>query len=459
MYRKILVANRGEIAVRIIRACREMGIATVGICSLADKEALHAQLADTCICIGDGQAADSYLNGERVLSAAIASGAEAIHPGYGFLSENAAFARMCEKCGIDFIGPSPESMEAMGDKASARKIMDEAGIPVIPGMEGTVQSAEEAMKLADRIGYPIMIKASAGGGGKGMRVVESPEEFAEQFSAAQQETEKAFGDGRMYLERYVRHARHVEVQILADRYGNTIHLGERDCSIQRRHQKLIEETPAPFLDEELRRRMGETAVQAAKAAHYYSAGTIEFLLDENKNFYFMEMTTRIQVEHPVTEMVTGVDLVKEMIRISAGEKLSLDQRDISFRGHAIECRISAEDPSRGFIPSAGRVVQLYVPGGNGVRIDSCLYQGCQIPPYYDSMIGKVIVQGRDRREAIQKMRSVLGELIIEGIRTNLELQYWILQEEAFEKGDAETVNRKLMQGRTEEEEQDAERTV
>ena len=459
MYRKILVANRGEIAVRIIRACREMGIATVGICSLADKEALHAQLADTCICIGDSQAADSYLNGERVLSAAIASGAEAIHPGYGFLSENAAFARMCEKCGIDFIGPSPESMEAMGDKASARKIMDEAGIPVIPGMEGTVQEAEEAMKLADRIGYPIMIKASAGGGGKGMRVVERREEFPEQFAAAQQETEKAFGDGRMYLERYVRHARHVEVQVLADRYGNTIHLGERDCSIQRRHQKLIEETPAPFLDEDLRKRMGETAVRAAKAAGYYSAGTIEFLLDEDKNFYFMEMNTRIQVEHPVTEMVTGVDLVKEMIRIAAGEKLSLGQEDISFRGHAIECRISAEDPSRGFIPSAGRVVQLYVPGGNGVRIDSCLYQGCQIPPYYDSMIGKVIVQGRDRKEAIQKMRSVLGEVIIEGIRTNLELQYWILQEEAFEKGDAETVNRKLMQGRTEEEEQDAERTV
>ena len=459
MYRKILVANRGEIAVRIIRACREMGIATVGICSLADKEALHAQLADTCICIGDSQAADSYLNGERVLSAAIASGAEAIHPGYGFLSENAAFARMCEKCGIDFIGPSPESMEAMGDKASARKIMDEAGIPVIPGMEGTVQEAEEAMKLADRIGYPIMIKASAGGGGKGMRVVERREEFPEQFAAAQQETEKAFGDGRMYLERYVRHARHVEVQVLADRYGNTIHLGERDCSIQRRHQKLIEETPAPFLDEDLRKRMGATAVRAAKAAGYYSAGTIEFLLDEDKNFYFMEMNTRIQVEHPVTEMVTGVDLVKEMIRIAAGEKLSLGQEDISFRGHAIECRISAEDPSRGFIPSAGRVVQLYVPGGNGVRIDSCLYQGCQIPPYYDSMIGKVIVQGRDRKEAIQKMRSVLGEVIIEGIRTNLELQYWILQEEAFEKGDAETVNRKLMQGRTEEEEQDAERTV
>lgn len=459
MYRKILVANRGEIAVRIIRACREMGIATVGICSLADKEALHAQLADTCICIGDSQAADSYLNGERVLSAAIASGAEAIHPGYGFLSENAAFARMCEKCGIDFIGPSPESMEAMGDKASARKIMDEAGIPVIPGMEGTVQEAEEAMKLADRIGYPIMIKASAGGGGKGMRVVERREEFPEQFAAAQQETEKAFGDGRMYLERYVRHARHVEVQVLADRYGNTIHLGERDCSIQRRHQKLIEETPAPFLDQDLRKRMGETAVRAAKAAGYYSAGTIEFLLDEDKNFYFMEMNTRIQVEHPVTEMVTGVDLVKEMIRIAAGEKLSLGQEDISFRGHAIECRISAEDPSRGFIPSAGRVVQLYVPGGNGVRIDSCLYQGCQIPPYYDSMIGKVIVQGRDRKEAIQKMRSVLGEVIIEGIRTNLELQYWILQEVAFEKGDAETVNRKLMQGRTEEEEQDAERTV
>ena len=459
MYRKILVANRGEIAVRVIRACREMGIATVGICSMADREALHAQLADTCICIGTEQAADSYLNGERILSAALASGAEAIHPGYGFLSENAAFARMCEKCGIDFIGPSPESMEAMGDKASARKIMEDAGIPVIPGMEGTVQEADEAIRIADRIGYPIMIKASAGGGGKGMRIVERREEFPEQFAAAQQETEKAFGDRRMYLERFVRSARHVEVQILADRHGNTIHLGERDCSIQRRHQKLIEETPAPFLPDELRGRMGETAVQAAKAAHYYSAGTIEFLLDENQNFYFMEMNTRIQVEHPVTEMVTGTDLVKEMIRISAGEKLSLSQEEVSFRGHAIECRISAEDPSRGFIPSAGRVTQLYVPGGNGVRIDSCLYQGCQIPPYYDSMIGKVIVQGRDRGEAIQKMRSVLGEFIIEGIHTNLELQYWILQEEAFERGDAQKVNRKLMQGRTEEEEQDAERTV
>ena len=459
MYRKILVANRGEIAVRVIRACREMGIATVGICSMADREALHAQLADTCICIGTEQAADSYLNGERILSAALASGAEAIHPGYGFLSENAAFARMCEKCGIDFIGPSPESMEAMGDKASARKIMEDAGIPVIPGMEGTVQEADEAIRIADRIGYPIMIKASAGGGGKGMRIVERREEFPEQFAAAQQETEKAFGDRRMYLERFVRGARHVEVQILADRHGNTIHLGERDCSIQRRHQKLIEETPAPFLPDELRGRMGETAVQAAKAAHYYSAGTVEFLLDENQNFYFMEMNTRIQVEHPVTEMVTGMDLVKEMIRISAGEKLSLSQEEVSFRGHAIECRISAEDPSRGFIPSAGRVTQLYVPGGNGVRIDSCLYQGCQIPPYYDSMIGKVIVQGRDREEAIQKMRSVLGEFIIEGIHTNLELQYWILQEEAFERGDAQTVNRKLMQGRTEEEEQDAERTV
>lgn len=443
MYQKILVANRGEIAVRIIRACREMGICTVAVCSEADREALHAQLADECICIGGARPADSYLNMESILSAAVASGAEAVHPGFGFLSENTRFAGMCARCGIDFIGPSTQCIADMGDKAEARRKMQQAGIPVIPGTENAMTDADAARRFADEIGYPVIIKASAGGGGKGMRVVEKPEQFEEAFEVAQRETELAFGDNHMYIEKYLHPVRHIEFQILADREGNTIHLGERDCSIQRRHQKLIEETPAMLLSEELRIRMGKAAVAAAKAAGYYSAGTVEFLVDVENHFYFMEMNTRIQVEHPVTEMVTGTDLIKEMIRISAGEKLSYCQRDICARGHAIECRITAEDPKRGFLPCTGTVTELHIPGGNGVRVDTMLYRGCEILPYYDSMLAKVIVRGRDRAEAISRMRSALGELVIEGVTTNLDFQYELIGSAEFATGDAEAINARL----------------
>lgn len=443
MYQKILIANRGEIAVRIIRACREMGIATVAVCSTADREALHAQFADECICIGPQRARDSYLNIEQILSAAIATGAQAIHPGFGFLSENTRFARMCDQCGIDFIGPSAGSIERMGNKAEARKTMMRAGVPTVPGTEEALTDAASARKLAEKIGYPVIIKASAGGGGKGMRVAWSPAEFTDLFLTAQRETQQSFGDDKMYLEKYLESARHVEFQILADKYGNTIHLGERDCSIQRRHQKMVEETPAEFLDEELRAKMGQAAVQAAKAAGYYSAGTVEFLMDREKNFYFMEMNTRIQVEHPVTEMVTGVDLIKQMICISAGEALPYSQEDIRFSGHAIECRISAEDPEQGFLPCTGTVTDLYLPGGNGVRVDSLLYNGCRIPPYYDSMIAKVIVHGDSREEAIRKMRSALGEFVIEGITTNVDFQYDLIGSSLFLQGDAEAINEML----------------
>lgn len=443
MYQKILVANRGEIAVRIIRACREMGIETVAVCSTADREALHAQLADICICIGPERPKDSYLNIEEILSAAVSAGAQAIHPGFGFLSENTKFARMCSRCGIDFIGPSPKSIELMGNKSEARKTMIRAGVPVIPGTEEALTDAGEAKKLADDIGYPIMIKACAGGGGKGMRVVRFPETFEELFEMAQRETVQAFGDDKMYLEKYLEDARHIEVQILADRYGNTIHLGERDCTIQRRHQKLVEETPAEFLNDDLRTRMGQAAVKAAKAAGYYSAGTVEFLVDHENHFYFMEMNTRIQVEHPVTEMVTGIDLVKQMIHISAGEELAYRQEDIALQGHAIECRISAEDPDRGFAPCAGTITNLYVPGGNGVRVDSFLYNGYQVPPYYDSMLAKVIVHGENREDAIRKMRSALGELVIEGIPTNLDFQYALVNSALFKEGNASAINTAL----------------
>jgi acetyl-CoA carboxylase biotin carboxylase subunit len=443
MYQKLLIANRGEIAVRIIRACREMGIATVAVCSTADREALHAQLADECVCIGPERAKDSYLNMEQILSAAVTTGAQAIHPGFGFLSENTKFARMCSRCGIDFIGPSPESIERMGDKAEARRTMIHAGVPVIPGSEQTFSAAKDAKAYADEIGYPVIIKASAGGGGKGMRVAGSAQEFEELFVMAQNETIQAFGDDRMYLEKYLENARHIEVQILADRYGNTIHLGERDCSIQRRHQKMIEESPAVFLDEKLRSRLGEAAVKAAKAAEYYSAGTIEFLVDQNGQFYFMEMNTRIQVEHPVTEMVTGIDLIKSMIRIAAGEKLAYCQEEVSVHGHAIECRISAEDPDRGFLPCAGTVTNVYLPGGNGVRVDSLLYNGCVIPPFYDSMLAKIIVHGDTREEAVRRMRSALGELVIEGITTNLDLQYELVGSEWFAQGNAGAISARL----------------
>ena len=443
MYQKILIANRGEIAVRIIRACREMGILTVAICSTADKEALHAQLADECICIGPAKVKDSYLNMEQILSAAVVTGAQAVHPGFGFLSENTKFARMCRQCGIDFIGPSPECIEKMGDKAEARKTMVKAKVPVIPGTKDALRDCAQAKKLADEIGYPLIIKAAAGGGGKGMRVVNRASEFESQFAMAQRETIQAFGDDQMYMEKYLEHARHVAVQILGDQHGNIIHLGERDCSIQRRHQKMIEETPAYALDEKLRRKMGEAAVRAAKAVGYYSAGTVEFLVDKNQQFYFMEMNTRIQVEHPVTEMVTGVDLIQKMIRIAAGEELKLRQQDVQVRGHAIECRISAENPDRGFMPCAGTVSNIYLPGGNGVRVDSLLYNGCEIPPYYDSMLAKVIVCGETRDEAIRKMKSALGELIIEGITTNRDFQYSLIEGSAFQNGDVDAINAEL----------------
>ncbi len=443
MYQKILIANRGEIAVRIIRACREMGIETVAVCSTADREALHAQLADTCICIGPERPKDSYLNMEEILSAAVSSGAQAIHPGFGFLSENTKFARMCIRCGIDFIGPSPESIERMGNKSEARKTMIQAGVPVIPGTEEALTDAAEGKRLADEMGYPVMIKACAGGGGKGMRVARSSREFTDLFEMAQRETMQAFGDDKMYLEKYLENARHIEVQILSDKSGNTIHLGERDCTIQRKHQKLVEETPALFVDDALRQKMGEAAVRAAKAAGYYSAGTVEFLVDKDRNFYFMEMNTRIQVEHPVTEMVTGIDLIKQMIRISAGETLPYRQTDVSVRGHAIECRISAEDPERGFLPCAGTITNLYLPGGNGVRVDSLLYNGYQVPPYYDSMLAKVIVHADSREEAVRKMRSALGELVIEGIPTNLDFQYNLVSSSLFREGNASAINEEL----------------
>lgn len=447
MYQKILITNRGEIAVRIIRACRELGIATVAVCSTADREALHAQLADECICIGPPCPAESYLNMEQVLSAAIVSGAQAVHPGFGFLSENTKFARMCQQCGIDFIGPSPECIEKMGDKSQARKTMIAAGVPVIPGMKEATEDAEVAQAFADEIGYPVMIKASAGGGGKGMREAASKEEFAELFAVAQREARQSFGDGQMYVEKLLSGAQHIEFQVLGDKNGNIIQLGERDCTIQRRHQKMIEETPSPFLKEETRRKMGKAAVQAARAAGYWSAGTVEFLVDDEQNFYFMEMNTRIQVEHPVTELVTGIDLVKEMIRIAAGEPLSRAQSEIHCLGHAIECRITAEDPERCFLPNAGKITGLHLPGGNGVRVDTALYQGYEVPPFYDSMLVKLIVHAPSRDEAIQKMRSALGELVIEGITTNVDFLYELVGSAEFAEADMRAINEMLSFGR------------
>ncbi len=438
MFQKILIANRGEIAVRIIRACREMGILSVAVYSEADRDALHTQLADEAVCIGTAAPADSYLNMERILSAAIATKAQAIHPGFGFLSENEHFADMCVKCGIAFIGPSGELIGKMGNKSQARATMMEANVPVVPGTKEPVFEAARGLEIADEMGYPVMIKASSGGGGKGMRIAKSREEFENHFQLAQQESVNAFGDHTMYIEKYIEKPRHIEIQILADRYGNTVWLGERDCSIQRRHQKMMEESPCTAIDDTLRQRMGETAVQAAKAVKYENAGTIEFLLDADKNFYFMEMNTRIQVEHPVTEMVTGVDLVKEQIRIAAGERLKIHQEDIQLKGHAIECRINAENPEKNFMPCPGTIEELHFPGGNGVRIESALYNGYTIPACYDSMVAKVIVHGEDREDAIRKMRSALGEVVIDGITTNLDFQYEILSHPAFLSGEVNT---------------------
>ena len=438
MFRKILIANRGEIAVRIIRACREMGIATVAVYSEADREALHTQLADEAVCIGPAAATDSYLNMEQILSACIATKADAIHPGFGFLSENSRFVEMCEKCNITFIGPTAEMMDKMGNKSQARLTMIEAGVPVVPGTKEPVYDAKRGAAMAEDIGYPVMIKASSGGGGKGMRIALGPDDFEENFKVAQLESVRGFGDNTMYIEKYVQEPRHIEFQIMADKFGNVVQFGERDCSIQRNHQKMIEESPSVALTPELRRRMGDAAVRAAKAVHYESAGTIEFLLDKDKNFYFMEMNTRIQVEHPVTEMVSGVDLMKEMIRVAAGEPLSVKQEDIHLQGHAMECRINAEDPAHHFRPCPGVIEEIHLPGGNGVRIDTAAYNGYEIPPFYDSMIAKVIVHGRTRQEAIDKMRSTLGELIIDGVTTNVDFQYEILDNEDFQAGEITT---------------------
>ena len=438
MFGKILIANRGEIAVRIIRACREMGIRTVAVYSEADIDALHTQLADEAVCIGKAQSTDSYLNMERILSATIATKAEAIHPGFGFLSENSRFVEMCEKCNVAFIGPSAEVISRMGNKSEAKNTMRRAQVPVVPGTKEPIYTVAEAQEAVKEIGFPVMIKASAGGGGKGMRVARNEQEFAKLFETAQQESIHSFSDNTMYLERFVENPRHVEVQILADKYGNVIHLGERDCSVQRRHQKMIEESPCIAIADKLRKRMGETAVRAAKAAGYESAGTIEFLLDQSGEFYFMEMNTRIQVEHPVTEFVSGVDLIKEQIRIAAGEPLSVRQKDIEIRGHAMECRINAEDPERHFMPCPGRITDLHLPGGNGIRVDTAVYNDYAIPPYYDSMIAKIIVYDKDRRSAIRKMISALGEVAIEGVKTNVDFLYELLNQPDFQEGNITT---------------------
>ncbi len=438
MFGKILIANRGEIAVRIIRACREMGIRTVAVYSEADRDALHTQLADEAVCIGKAQSTDSYLNMERILSATIATKAEAIHPGFGFLSENSRFVEMCEKCNVAFIGPSAEVISRMGNKSEAKNTMRRAQVPVVPGTKEPIYTVAEAQEAVKEIGFPVMIKASAGGGGKGMRVARNEQEFAKLFETAQQESIHSFSDNTMYLERFVENPRHVEVQILADKYGNVIHLGERDCSVQRRHQKMIEESPCIAIADKLRKRMGETAVRAAKAAGYESAGTIEFLLDQSGEFYFMEMNTRIQVEHPVTEFVSGVDLIKEQIRIAAGEPLSVQQKDIEICGHAMECRINAEDPERHFTPCPGRITDLHLPGGNGIRVDTAVYNDYAIPPYYDSMIAKIIVYDKDRRSAIRKMISALGEVAIEGVKTNVDFLYELLNQPDFQEGNITT---------------------
>ncbi len=438
MIKKVLIANRGEIAVRIIRACREMGISTVAICSDIDKDALHAQLADETICIGPMPAKDSYLRMDRILSATLATRADAIHPGFGFLSENSKFAALCKKCKIIFIGPSAEVIDKMGNKSEARKTMMKAGVPVVPGTKEPVYSAKDGKMIADRMGYPVLIKASSGGGGKGMRIVESEDQFIRMFETASQEAKSSFGDDTMYIEKFIPKARHVEFQILADQHGNVIHLGERDCSIQRRHQKMIEEAPSTAINDKLRKEMGEIAIRAAKAANYCNAGTIEFILDQDNNYYFIEMNTRIQVEHAVTEMITGINLIREQIKIADGEKLSFKQEDIKFAGHSIECRINAEDPSNNFMPSPGIVTSFHMPGGNGVRIDSALYAGYRIPSAYDSLIAKLIVHDTNRELAIQKMRGVLGELVIEGVHTNIDFQYQLINQEDYIKGNIDT---------------------
>ncbi len=433
MFHKVLIANRGEIAVRIIRACRELGVATVAVFSEADRTALHTQLADEAICIGPANTADSYLNIKAILAACEVTGADALHPGFGFLSENAAFARMCEKCGVAFIGPPASSMEQMGDKSMAKATMKAAGVPVVPGSDGEVPSLSDARRIAEEIGYPVMVKASAGGGGRGIRRVDAPSQLEAALTAAKEEALRFFGDDGVYIEKFIEDPRHVEIQILADSYGNVVSLGERDCSLQRRNQKLIEECPCPIMTPSLRKAMGQAAVKAAVACGYRSAGTVEFLL-EGKEFYFMEMNTRIQVEHPITEMVTGIDLVKTQIRIAAGEPLPFRQEDVKLTGHAIECRINAENPAQNFRPCPGRISALHMPGGPGIRIDSAVYQGCEITPYYDSMIAKLITYAPTREEALMKMKWALAEFIVEGVDTNIDFQLNLIKDADVEAG-------------------------
>lgn len=434
MFKKVLIANRGEIAVRIIRACRELGIHTVTVYSTADKHALHAKIADEAVCIGPAATKDSYLNAAAIIEACKMTGAEAVHPGFGFLSENADFAELCLKNNIVFIGPRPESIRMLGDKAAAKETMKAAGVPVIPGSDGAVPDMEAAKKLCKEIGCPLMVKASAGGGGRGIRLVEHPEDLEAAITAAKQEALNFFGNDEVYMEKFIVNPKHIEVQILADSYGNTVYLGERDCSMQRRNQKVLEETPSPIMTPELRAKMGKAAVAAAKACGYTNAGTIEFLVDADKNFYFMEMNTRIQVEHPITEAVTGIDLVKQQILIANGEKLPFAQEDITIRGHAIECRINAENPALNFRPSPGQITALHIPGGPGIRVDSSAYQGYTIPPYYDSMIAKLIVHAPTREEAIAKMKWALAEFIVDGVDTNIDFQLSLIRDSLFEKG-------------------------
>ena len=434
MFKKVLIANRGEIAVRIIRACRELGIHTVTVYSTADKHALHAKIADEAVCIGPAATKDSYLNAAAIIEACKMTGADAVHPGFGFLSENADFAELCLKNNIVFIGPRPESIRMLGDKAAAKETMKAAGVPVIPGSDGAVPDMEAARKLCNEIGCPLMVKASAGGGGRGIRLVERPEDLEAAITAAKQEALNFFGNDEVYMEKFIVNPKHIEVQILADSYGNTVYLGERDCSMQRRNQKVLEETPSPIMTPELRAKMGKAAVAAAKACGYTNAGTIEFLVDADRNFYFMEMNTRIQVEHPITEAVTGIDLVKQQILIADGEKLPFAQEDITIRGHAIECRINAENPALNFRPSPGQITALHIPGGPGIRVDSSAYQGYTIPPYYDSMIAKLIVHAPTREEAIAKMKWALAEFIVDGVDTNIDFQLSLIRDSLFEKG-------------------------
>lgn len=438
MIRKILIANRGEIAVRIIRACREMGIATVAVYSEADKNALHVKLADQAVCIGPAPSQKSYLNVKAILEACCLTGADSIHPGYGFLSENVSFAKMCSEMGINYIGPSYELIELMGNKSKAKETMKKAGVPVVEGSDGNVESLQGAKDIANKIGYPVIMKAVSGGGGKGIRIANSEEELTRYYDVIRAEAKSAFNDDSIYIEKYIKNPRHIEIQVIADKHGNVAHLGDRDCTVQRKNQKMLEESPSDYIDEKLRQKMEKVSVKAIEKIGYTNAGTIEYLVDKEGNFYFMEMNTRLQVEHPVTELVTGVDLVKEQINIAAGKKLSKEVMNLHVKGHSIECRINAENPEKNFMPCPGKITGLHIPGGNGIRVDSAIYQDYVIPPNYDSMIAKLIVHGKDREECINKMKSALGEFVIEGVTTNIDFLYKILENPEFIKNDYDT---------------------